>query len=157
MSNSHPCPNCDAQDFSVHPSITNEQISQMVEQFYTKIYANELLGPIFAKQTTIEWELHLLKMKSFWRSVLLKTGEYKGKPVPIHQRLDGVTTQHFEEWLTLFCATSQNVYHPHAVPIVNEIAKRIATSLWLARNMDPFASPPDWQNLEKPITHHETA
>ena len=130
---------------SMHHSICSEQISHFVDQFYRRVFASEVLGPVFAEQTTQEWDHHLDKMKSFWRSVLLKSGEYKGKPVPVHNRLVGVASRHFDEWLWLFSETSSEVFSEEAVPLVNAAAMRIATSLWLARSADPFSTPPSWK------------
>lgn len=132
----------------LHPSIGETQVSMLVEQFYQRVHGNELLGPVFATQTTEDWPLHLEKMKTFWRSVLLKTGEYKGKPVPVHQRLEGVSTQHFEEWLRLFAETSHEVFSTEAAQLVNSAARNIATSLWLSRAKDPFATPPVWTDSD---------
>ena len=111
---------------------------------------SERLAPIFIHQTSGNWEDHLAKMKTFWRSVLLRSGEYKGKPVPAHQRLDGVSTEDFEEWLNLFTKTSRTVFHVEAASLVDEAARRIATSLWLSRSNDPFATPPDWSRSIRP-------
>lgn len=129
---------------SVHPSITEDQISNLVDRFYEKVALNERLGPIFQHHVHGDWDVHLAKMKTFWRSVLLRTGEYKGKPVPVHQRLEGIETQDFEEWLNLFYSTTQSTFGEEAALLVNEAARRIATSLWLARSNDPFVSPPVW-------------
>lgn len=129
---------------AVHPSISAEQVSDLVDRFYRRVFTNDLLGPIFMHQTTEDWPVHLEKMKAFWRSVLLKTGEYKGKPVPVHQKLDRITIRHFDEWLSLFDQTSREVFAPEVALLVNSAAQRIATSLWLSRSTDPFVSPPDW-------------
>ena len=83
-------------------------------------------------------------MKSFWRSVLLKTGEYKGKPVPVHMKLEGIETEDFRIWLGLFEETLAELFEPEARPPILQSASRIATSLWFARNPDPFTSPPAW-------------
>ena len=128
----------------VHPSITADQISDLVDRFYARVFDDAMLSPIFQQQTTDDWPLHLEKMKAFWRSVLLKTGEYKGKPVLAHQKLEGISTQHFDAWLTLFSQATSEVFTPDAAPFVNAAAARIATSLWLSRTTDPFASPPEW-------------
>lgn len=141
---------------SVHPSITEDQISDLVDGFYEKVALNERLGPIFQRHVHGDWDEHLVKMKSFWRSVLLRTGEYKGKPVPVHQRIDGVQTQDFEEWLSLFYTTTQHIFSEEAAPLVNEAARRIATSLWLARSNDPFASPPVWPRAKEALSTPNT-
>ena len=136
---------------SVHPSITEEKISELVEVFYGKVVLNERLGPVFRAHIHGDWDEHLAKMKTFWRSVLLCTGEYKGKPVPVHQRIDGIETEDFEEWLELFYTATELVFNEEAASLVNEAARRIATSLWLSRTNDPFASPPAWPRAQEPM------
>ncbi len=130
---------------SVHPSITAQQVSELVDCFYARVMENEKLGPIFVKHAGEAWSKHLDTMKGFWRSVLLRTGEYKGKPVVVHQKIDGIDTDNFEVWLTLFEATSQEIFTAEASVLVVQSAERIASSLWLSRNSDPFATPPQWQ------------
>ncbi len=132
----------------VHPSITPQQISQLVDQFYARVQQDVRLGPIFSHQVDGDWEPHLEKMKSFWRSVLLKTSEYKGRPVPAHVGISGVTTDDFRTWLQLFKYTAGEVLDPGAAPIAIAAAERIASSLWLAMNIsdNPFAAPPVWSS-----------
>lgn len=130
---------------ALHPTITEQQISEMVDAFYTQVREDEILAPIFANNIQKSWPEHLDRMKIFWRSVLLKTGEYKGQPVPIHQKIDGLTEDNFELWLNLFSQTAYSIFHKEAAPLVLSAAKNIATSLWLSRNQNPFAKPPDWQ------------
>lgn len=127
-----------------HPSITAEQISQLVDRFYLLARADDRLGPIFETRLDGDWAAHLEKMKAFWRSVLLKTGEYKGKPVPAHAQLTEVATQDFRIWLGMFERTVSEVFAEPAQPIVLDAARRIASSLWLAMSSDPFSRPPDW-------------
>ena len=131
---------------AVHPSITGEQISDLVNQFYRQIFLHARLGPIFLDNISGDRGDHLEKMKRFWRSVLLRTGEYKGKPVPAHQKIDGILMSDFEDWLALFADVSAKVFEPEAAGLVNEAARRIATSLWLSRSADPFATPPVWSH-----------
>ena len=130
---------------AVHPSITTCQVSQLVERFYERVLASERLGPIFMKHAGANWQRHLDTMKRFWRSVLLRSGEYKGKPVPVHQKINGVRTKDFEEWLALFEMTTAEIFSTDAAPLVNEAAARIATSLWLSRNTNPLVTPPNWR------------
>ncbi|KAG1651465.1 hypothetical protein GQR58_027067 [Nymphon striatum] len=50
----------------------------------------------------------------------------------------------FEIWLCTFSKTAIQIMHPQAADITIELAKRIATSLWLSRFPDPSVSPPNW-------------
>ena len=133
---------------SIHPTITESQISELVDRFYTEIRDHPRLGPIFKTHLDGRWDGHLEKMKSFWRSVLLRSGEYKGKPVPVHQKLEGIETEDFAQWLVLFAQVSRDIFEPDATPLVVQAAENIANSLWLSRENDPFASPPDWSGFE---------
>jgi hemoglobin len=47
--------------------IDADYISALVERFYGKIREDALLGPIFAERIS-DWDLHLGRMKGFWRS-----------------------------------------------------------------------------------------
>ncbi|SFT94035.1 hemoglobin [Pseudovibrio denitrificans] len=124
------------------PSITPAQINQLVESFYGRVRQHETLGPIFLKEMGEDWGPHLHKMKHFWASVLLKTGSYKGKPVPAHAKITGVTTENFHEWMDLFEEEVHAIFSPEAAPLLLATAQRIAQSLWLAMFADPFATPP---------------
>jgi len=135
--------------FSAHDSITAEQVSLLVDRFYDRVRSDEQLAPLFQQHMSLDWSQHLPRMKAFWRSVLLKTGEYKGKPVPAHTKMLNVDTADFERWLDLFGITVQEVFTPEAQPIVIEAAQRIASSLWLAMKADPFSKPPIWPGSGK--------
>ncbi len=121
----------------VHPSITKDQISDLVDQFYEKIRDDERLGPIFANAINASsegnWDPHLEKMKRFWASVLLKTGEYKGQPVVVHNGLPDLQENDFSLWLKMFARTVEEVMEKDAQKPVYESARRIAQSLYLSR------------------------
>ena len=129
----------------VHSTITEAQISDLVNRFYDRVWSDPRLGPIFSGRLDNTREAHLTKMKSFWSSVLLRTGAYKGKPVPAHVSLEEVHSTDFERWLSLFRPVAHDVFSREAAPLVIEAAERIASSLWLAMFGNPFSSPPDWQ------------
>ncbi|MEZ5792041.1 MAG: group III truncated hemoglobin [Nitratireductor sp.] len=127
---------------AMHPSITQEQIFRLVEEFYGRVRASPRLGMVFEGNMSGPWDVHLEKMKGFWRSVLLRSGEYKGQPVPVHLKMTEIETVDFQVWIGLFAETANDVFSKEAAELVIEAARRIATSLWLSRAPDPFASPP---------------
>ena len=129
----------------VHASITPEQISELVERFYGRVQADARLAPIFTRHVPGDWGPHLATMKAFWRSVLLKTGEYDGRPVPVHVKIGGLKEADFRAWLRLFRTTVAEVFEAEAGAHVIDAAERIASSLWLATNGDFTARPPDWR------------
>lgn len=113
--------------------ITEDYISTLVDRFYERVRANELIGPIFEQAIGDDWPPHLAKMKKFWSSVALNTGAYSGKPVPAHQKLSSAQRRHFKIWLTLFRQTlEETAPSREAVKYFMERAERIAQSLQLA-------------------------
>ena len=123
----------DILDNAARLGIDEAYISTLVETFYTRIRSHDVLGPIFDAEIGDRWEPHLARMKGFWASVALNAGRYTGKPVPAHQKLEGVTPEHFGLWLDLFRQTlADTAPHEDAVAYFMERAERIAQSLQLA-------------------------
>ena len=131
------------QRVPAHASITREQINELVESFYGRVQGDPRLGPVFAGRIE-DWGPHLAKMKLFWASVLLKTGEYKGKPVPAHFAMKEVAEDDFRIWLEHFRTTVAEIFEPDARPVIIAHAERIASSLWMAMFATPFDKKPDY-------------
>lgn len=125
----------------VHPSITEEQISYLVDTFYDKVWAEERLGPIFIARIA-DRDAHLAKMKDFWSSVLLRTGRFHGRPMPKHVALTEVVENDFQRWLGLFRPVARESFTPEAAELVIEAAERIAQSFWLAMFGNITTPPP---------------
>lgn len=104
-------------------------IASFVERFYGKIRADALLGPIFAERIA-DWDLHLGRMKQFWRSVLHASGEFAGNPMVKHIAIPGLEERHFAHWLDLFYATLREAEPgSEATQLVAGRARMIADSL----------------------------
>lgn len=109
--------------------IDEDFVSRLVEAFYARIRADDLLGPIFAARVT-DWDWHLGRMKSFWRSILHNSGEFAGNPMAKHLAIPGLEGRHFAHWLDLFYATLRELEsHPAATRLVGTRARMIADSL----------------------------
>lgn len=107
-------------------------IGGIVRDFYGRVRKDERLGPIFARHIAGDWEPHLEKMTDFWCSVILKTGEYRGRPVPAHLKLKEVREEDFAIWLGLFRQTVEERCSPETAAVFVERSERIAKSLQLA-------------------------
>ena len=121
----------------LHAAITQENISRLVDEFYDRVFADARIGPIFLKHIGEDRSAHMLTMKQFWSSVLLKTRSYAGQPVPVHLKLTEVRREDFAIWLGHFRETAREIFEPEAAAIVIASAERIAESLKLAM----FGSP----------------
>ena len=79
-------------------------IRRLVDSFYTKVRADDVLGKIFDDVIADRWPEHLEKMYRFWQTVLLSEHTYHGAPFPPHAKLP-VDERHFDRWLELFYLT----------------------------------------------------
>ncbi|MCV6546789.1 MAG: group III truncated hemoglobin [Cohaesibacter sp.] len=132
----------------VHPSITEDQINQLVDLFYQRVREDDRLGPIFDARLEGQWSVHLSKMQDFWSSVLLRTGRFKGKPLPVHMKLNESVPEDFRIWLSIFRPTAHEIFEKEAALLVIETAERIAQSLWMAMFASPLDQIPVW--MQKP-------
>lgn len=83
-------------------------IETLVNAFYTRVQADELLGFIFNDIARTDWARHLPRMVDFWEKVLFHTGPYQGNPLAVHAGLVARTPMgraEFDRWLELFCST----------------------------------------------------
>ena len=108
---------------------TEEEIAALVNGFYGRVRKDALLSPVFAEHVK-DWDAHLPKMVDFWSSALRKTARYRGTPMPKHAALPGLGPPLFERWLQLFEATTSAQPNEALRQRANELARRIAESLW---------------------------
>lgn len=100
--------------------VTRNDIVLLVDKFYTKVRADELLAPVFAH---VNWPDHLPTMYNFWASMMLGEQSYRGNPFQKHRTLN-IDSTHFERWLDLFKSTvNENFDGVNA----QEIKKRAAS------------------------------
>lgn len=116
----------------LHPLVNRSFIGALVRDFYSRVRADNRLGPIFASEVEGEWEPHLEKMTDFWCSVILKDGSYSGRPVPAHLKLKQVQEDDFDIWLGYFRRTAVERCAPEVAEVFIDRAERIARSLRLA-------------------------
>lgn len=88
---------------------TLQDIKILVDTFYERVRANDLLGPIFNNLLKDRWPAHLEKMYRFWQTVLLEQHTYSGSPFLPHAKLP-VDQQHFTVWLSLWHQTVNDFF-----------------------------------------------
>ncbi|MDM4718689.1 group III truncated hemoglobin [Micromonospora sp. WMMA1363] len=105
------------------PDITGRaDITALVTDFYTRAFADDLLGPVFLDVARMDLATHLPIMCDFWETVLFRSGTYQRNPLRPHvelNRREPLTERHFRRWLELWCGT---VDDRHAGPKA-ELAK----------------------------------
>jgi len=108
---------------------TEEEVVRLVHTFYSKVRNDAVLAPIFESHI-VDWDRHLAKMVDFWSSALRGTARYRGTPMPKHTALPGLTAQLFHRWLALFRETTQELENEALRERADDLAHRIAGSLW---------------------------
>lgn len=86
-----------------------EDIKLLVDTFYTRVRADDLLGPVFDERIQDRWPRHLDIMYRFWQTVLLDEKTYQGSPGMKHITLP-VGEEHFERWLSIFFRTIDELF-----------------------------------------------
>lgn len=116
-------------EISERTGITDDLIAVLVETFYERARHDPLLAPAFADVEN--WDEHLTKLRAFWSSVVLMSGQYHGQPMQAHYHLP-IEPRHFDRWLALFEQAASDVCSPSAAYIFMEKARRIADSFEMA-------------------------
>jgi hemoglobin len=92
---------------------TKEDVKKLVDDFYSQVQADDLLGPIFNGIIGDNWEHHLPKMYAFWGMSLLGEGGYTGNAVQKHVAIDKQVTleeAHYNRWISLWESTVDRLY-----------------------------------------------
>jgi hemoglobin len=104
-----------------------EQLAALVDRFYDRVRVHPDLGPVF-NAAVHDWPEHKRLLTSFWSSLILRAGTYRGNPMQAH-RPHPITTQHFVQWLALWRETADDMLPPAQAALVEAYAERIGRSL----------------------------
>ena len=112
---------------------TRDDVALLVNQFYKKVRANDVLGPIFNSAIS-DWDTHLDHLTTFWESSLFMgralQKKYKGNPLEAHIKVDkannnSINEHHFGVWLNLWFKTLDSLFSGE----ITENAKRRARKM----------------------------
>jgi hemoglobin len=121
---------------------TPVDIKNLIDAFYAKVQADEVIGYIFNDIAKVDWAHHLPIMYSFWEFLLLgNAGAYKGNPIQKHQDLHQkhpLKAIHFDRWVALFQATTDELFDGPTADNAKFRAFAIAET-WKPKFEGPFA------------------
>lgn len=106
---------------------TAAALAILVDRFYEQVRRDPELGPVF-NPAVHDWAAHKRLLTSFWSSVALGGGTYRGNPMAAHQR-HAVRAEHFDRWLSLWRASCTEVLEEPAAMQMIGYAERIGHSL----------------------------
>ena len=104
-------------------------IEYLVNEFYKKVKADELLGPIFNNEENFSWDEHIPVLINFWDSVLLGTASYRGNTMQKHLDLNKrtpLTSAHFDQWKKLFYETLDTFFEGPEIGIAKKRVESMA-------------------------------
>lgn len=111
--------------------IDDAALERLIPLFYQRVRADAELGPLF-NDAVHDWPEHLDRLVTFWSSVMLTSGRYKGNPMLAHMRHKArITPELFARWLTLWAQTTDEIMAPEPAAALQAKAERIAESLQL--------------------------
>lgn len=103
------------------------QIAALVERFYDRVRRDALIGPVF-NAAIDDWDAHKRTLVSFWSTVALRSGTYRGNPMAAH-RPHPIRAEHFDRWLELWRETTSSMLTPAHAALLCDHAVRIGRSL----------------------------
>ena len=114
-----------------------ETFRRLVDRFYEKVRVDAQLGPVF-NAAVHDWDEHKRLLTSFWASVALRAGSYRGNPMAAH-RPHPIRAEHFDHWIELWLETcAEELDETDAAQMV-DYAQRIGRSLKLGLGLHPQA------------------
>jgi len=111
---------------------SRSDVARLVNLFYDRVRADDLLGPIFDDVAHVDWVEHLPKMYDFWESVLFGRAVFKGQPLEVHRALARkapITHREFDRWLALFSETVDQLFTGLVAEEAKMRAARIAFNM----------------------------
>lgn len=103
--------------------LDESRLAVLVDRFYDKVRADPLLGPVFNPRVD-DWDAHKVLMTSYWATVALRTGHYRGNPLARHQPLP-IGVEHFQRWLALWRETAAELLDAESAALMAGYAERI--------------------------------
>lgn len=116
--------------------LAEQHIVALVDRFYDRVRHDPVLGPIF-NPAVHDWDEHKRTLVSFWSSVALRAGSYRGNPMAAH-RPHPIRAEHFDYWLALWRDTATAVLAPEHAELLCDYATRIGRSLRYGLDLDPL-------------------
>ncbi len=113
--------------------ITQENITLLVHNFYSKVLKNDSISPFFIKKLgknmeSKTWKKHLLLISDFWFTISTKKGTYNGSPFAPHMKIEGLKRDSFEIWLKLFFQTLDEIFIQNIANAFKERSSLIASN-----------------------------
>jgi hemoglobin len=119
------------------PAVDSVAIARLVDHFYEKVRADDEIGPVF-NAAVHDWDAHKRLLTSFWCSIALRAGTYRGNPMAAHRPLP-IRAEQFDRWLALWQETCGEHLEVDDAAQMLDYARRIGDSLKRGLGLYPQA------------------
>lgn len=110
---------------------THEDCKALVHGFYERARRDPILGPVFESRVAGRWDEHLVRMTSFWMTVLFAIPLYAGKPLERHVGLP-IGPAHFARWVDLWSAEVDQRFFGARAGLAKRAALKMSRRMGLA-------------------------
>jgi hemoglobin len=128
---------------AVRDDIENrEDCERLVREFYARALADPIIGWIFVEVAKLDVEAHVPRIASFWETILLGAGSYRGGAFRPHALLNEqvrLRGGHFERWLWLWRNTVDDLFAGEHAELAKAHAQRVARAF--SARLQPAAEP----------------
>jgi hemoglobin len=107
-------------------------VAELVTAFYTRAFADDVIGHIFTDVVQMDLDRHLPIMCDFWQTVLFDAGLYRRNALQLHYVLHArhpLQQHHFDRWLSLWASTVDDLFTGPVAERAKLQATRIAASI----------------------------
>jgi len=119
------------------PAFDSMAIATLVDHFYDKVRVDDEIGPVF-NAAVHDWDAHKRLLTSFWCSIALRAGIYRGNPMAAHRPLP-IRAEQFDRWLALWQETCGEHLDVDDAARMLDYANRIGDSLKRGLGLHPQA------------------
>ena len=123
---------------------SREDLVQILNVFYQKAFADELIGDFFTKVIPLDLETHMPLITDFWETVVFNTQGYRKNIMEIHQhinQLSNINKNHLDRWVELFTGTIDEFFAGEKAILMKQRARSIATLMDIKFNHKQINKP----------------
>ncbi|MDB4950531.1 MAG: globin [Gemmatimonadetes bacterium] len=116
--------------------LRDDDLHDVLSSFYAELDHDPLLAPYFAG---LDMAAHMPRIVAFWSTLLFHTRRYSDNAFLPHQRIPGLTAEHFARWVETLGGAVDGRFSGPAAEQMKTLAHRIAYSMQMRLGIPPFA------------------
>jgi hemoglobin len=120
---------------------TREDLVHLLEAFYQKAFADELIGHFFTKVVPLNLETHIPVIADFWEAIIFNKHTYKKNVMVVHKHihhLSHIKKPHLDRWVQLFTGTVDEMFKGDKATLIKQRGSSIATLMDIKLNHNPI-------------------